>query len=447
MKINRQKIVNNYWIEIPTGKGVDEFMTRKKPVEWMRLDNAAKIFPSNTNEKDTKVFRFVCELKEEIDKEILQQALDKALPMFEIYQAVIRSGMFWYYFEGTEAKPEVVEEHKLPCSMLYHANRRNLLFEVSYYNKRINLEMYHALTDGTGALGFLKTIVYYYLTIKHGEEFQDKLPKLDYDASFTQKMDDSFLKHYSGDRRLDKIKINRAYHITGRRSIDNRLRVLEGEMSVKEVLELAHRYDTTMSVYLTALYMKAISMEMPLRARKNPVILTVPVNLRTYFPSVTARNFFCTINIAYNFSKYSDQLEDIIASVKDSFARELTEERLRTHINRLSALEHNVFLRIFPLVIKDYVLRFANYLSNRGITATLSNLGRITIAKELAPYIHLFDCFTSARRPQICMCSFEDTLVISFASPYVGTDIQKNFFRMLTNEGVSITIASNNKEI
>lgn len=422
-------------------------MTRRRPVEWLKLDNAAKIFPSNTNEKDTKVFRFVCELTEQIDKEILQRALDKALPLFPSYQTVLRRGMFWYYFDSTDARPEVMEEHKLPCSMLYHTNRKNLLFEVSYYNKRINLEMYHALTDGTGALGFLKTIVYYYLTIKYDEKFHDKPPKLDYDASFTQKMDDSFLKHYSGDKKLDRIKINRAYHITGRSSLDNRLKIIEGEMSVKEVLELAHQHNTTMTIYLTALYMKAISMEMPIRARKNPVVLTVPVNLRTYFPSVTARNFFATINISYNFNKNSDKLEDIIAVVKEDFARELTEEKLRTHINRLSALEHNVFLRIFPLVLKDYILQFANYLSGRGITATLSNLGRVTVAKELTPYIHLFDCFVSARRPQICMCSFEDTLVISFVSPYVGTDIQKNYFRMLTNEGVNIAIVSNNKEI
>jgi hypothetical protein len=59
-------------------------VTRRKPVEWMRLDNAAKIFPSNTNEKDTKVFRFVCELKEEIDRDTLQRALDKTLPMQRI---------------------------------------------------------------------------------------------------------------------------------------------------------------------------------------------------------------------------------------------------------------------------------------------------------------------------------------------------------------------------
>ncbi len=422
-------------------------MTRRKQLEWLKLDNAAKIFPPNTNEKDTKVFRFVCELHEEIDKEILQKALDKALPLFPLYQSVLRRGMFWYYFDSTDARPEVVEERKLPCSMLYKQNRRNLLFEVSYFNRRINLEMYHALTDGTGALGFLNTIVYYYLTIKHEDDFKEGLPKLPYDASFTQKMDDSFLKHYSGDKTLDKIKLNRAYHITGRRAIDNRLRIVEGVMSVKEVLQLAHRYDTTMTMYLTALYMKAIYMDMPTRSRRYPVRLTVPVNLRTYFPSVTARNFFTTVGVSYDFAKNSDKLEDIILEVKEAFTRELTEERLREHINRLSALEHNVFMRVIPLVLKDSILRFATRLSDRGITATLSNIGKINVAKELVPYIHLFDCFTSAKRPQIAMCSFGDELVISFTSPFIGMDIQKNFFRTLTQEGIGVTIASNYKDI
>lgn len=422
-------------------------MTRRKPVEWTRLDNAAKIFPPNTNERDTRVFRFVCELKEEIDREILQKALDNTLALFPMYKVILRRGIFWYYFESADLKPEVVEEYKLPCSMLYLPNRKNLLFQVSYYNKRINLEMYHALTDGTGALGFLKTLIYYYITLKHEEDFGEKLPNLNYDASFSQKMDDSYLKHYSGDKKLDKIKINRAYHIVGRRSIDNRQKVIEGEMSVKQVIELAHKYNTTLTIFLTALFMKAIYMDMPARGRKYPVILSVPVNLRTYFPSVTARNFFTTINISYHFGKNSDRLEDIIQAVKDSFTKELTEENLRDHMNRMSALEHNKFIAVIPLVLKDYILRFANYLADKGVTASLSNVGKVTVTKELAPYIHIFNCFTSVRRPQIGMCSFEDRLMVSFASPFTSTDIQKNFFRMLTDEGLEINITSNIKEI
>ena len=421
-------------------------MTRR-PVEWTKLDNAAKIFPPTSNEKDTKVFRFVCDMKEDIDGDILQDALDKTMLLFPFYRTVLRKGVFWYYFESTELMPEVVEESKLPCSMIYYPNRKNLLFEVTYYKNRINLEVYHSLTDGTGALGFLKTLLYYYITVKYHDDFQDKLPVLDYDASLSQKMDDSFLKHYTNTKLPKRVKVTKAYHIQGRRTIDNRMKVIEGVMSVKKVLELAHRYNTTLTIYLTAVFIKAIYMEMPARSRKHPIVLSVPVNLRAYFPSVTARNFFSTINIKYDFSTSSDKLEDIIIKVKESFEKELTQDSITAHMNRLLALEQNAFMRVVPLSIKDIILRIADRIHDKGVTATLSNIGKVTISPELAPYINMFSCFTSARRPQIAICSFQDKLVVSFTSPYTGTDIQKNFFRHLTDEEVPVTISTNAKEI
>lgn len=422
-------------------------MARRKPVEWAKLDNAAKIFPPTCSEKDTKVFRFVCELRDEIDRDILQEALDKTMPLFPFYKMVLRRGLFWYYFESTDFLPKVSEESKPPCSMLYHPGRRNLLFEVTYYKNRINLEVFHALTDGTGALVFLKTLLYYYITVRYKEDFKDSFPVLDYDASITQKMDDSFLKHYTGNRIPKRVKITRAYRIQGRRFIDNRIKIIEGVMPVKDVLALSHKYDTTLTIYLTSLFIKAIYQEMPARSRKYPVVLSVPVNLRTYFPSVTARNFFATINIKYDFGTSGDNLEDIIQGVKESFKRELTQEKLKEHMNKLSALEHNAFMRIVPLAFKDMVLRFANWLNDKQITATLSNIGKITVSPPLAPYIKMFTCFTSAKRPQIALCSFGDNLVVSFSSPFTGTDIQKNFFRLLTEENVPVVISSNTREI
>ncbi len=421
-------------------------MTRKKPVEWTKLDNAAKIFPPNSNERDTKVFRFLSELRDEIDKDILQEAVDRTLLLFPFYQVILRRGAFWYYFEHTDLRPEVIEENKPPCSMLYHRNRKSLLFEVSYYKNRINLEVFHALTDGTGALEFLKTLLYYYIIIGYKDDFATS-PVLDYDASLSQKMDDSFQKHYSIKRIPKKVKITKAYRIQGRRPIDNRIKIIEGLMPVKEILDLSRKHNTTLTVYLVSLFIQSIYKEMPARAKKDPVVLSVPVNLRTYFPSVTARNFFATISISYDFSVLSDDLKDIIAEVKDCFERELTKDKLEKHMNRLLSLEHNAFMRIVPLAIKDKILRFATRLSDKGITAALSNVGKIKIKPELAPYIRMFNCFVSSRRPQIAICSFENNLVVSFTSPFVGTDIQKNFFRHLANENIPITISSNAKEI
>ena len=61
---------------------------KKKP-QWHKLDNAAKIFPANTDKRDTKVFRFSCELYEQIDPVFLQKALEKTLQKFPYYCSIL----------------------------------------------------------------------------------------------------------------------------------------------------------------------------------------------------------------------------------------------------------------------------------------------------------------------------------------------------------------------
>ena len=131
----------------------------QKSADWTRLDNAAKIFPPTSNKQDTKVFRFACQLSEWVDRDILQQATERSLDVFPIFRSVLKHGLFWYYLEKTELVPVVEPEYRPPCGQIYDPSSRNLLFEVSCYRNRINLEVYHSLTDGTGALQFLKTLV------------------------------------------------------------------------------------------------------------------------------------------------------------------------------------------------------------------------------------------------------------------------------------------------
>lgn len=418
-------------------------MKHRKRVAWARLENAAKIFPPTSNNKDTKVFRFTCELFEEVEQEILRQALDETLEIFPLYKTVLRRGLFWYYLESANLIPIVEEESNPVCGRIYNENRRGLLFRVFYYKNRINIEVFHALSDGAGALLFMKTLVYHYLTRKYKEQFQENKPHLDYDSSITQKQDDSFLKHFSGKKTLLNVNHPKAYRIRGTRREENRMQVIEGTMSVKALLDVAHEYNTTMTVYLTALFIYSIYKGMSARGKKNPVVLSVPVNLRQFFESETARNFFSTINVAYHFENSSIEFEDVIQCVSECFKKELTEEKLKEHMNRQTALEHNVFTRVVPLIFKDITLRIADRVNERGITAALSNIGKITMPSELTPYIRQFAVFTSARRPQICICSFGDNLVISFTSPFVDTDIQKSFFQTLTQKGIHIEIATN----
>jgi NRPS condensation-like uncharacterized protein len=418
-------------------------MQKRNHVSWSKLDNAAKIFPCTSNNRDTKVFRFACELKEEVNKSILQEALEQTLEDIPVYRSVLKKGLFWYYLESSTIKPVVQLETKQPCSPLYHKNKKSLLFEVTYYHKRINLEVYHALSDGTGALQFLKTLVQYYIMKSHPEDFEEKTVSMDYDASSTQQKDDSFYKYYTENNKKFKVKMGPAYRVKQPRLSENRISVIEGKLPIADVLKKAHEHHVTLTVFIASLFMCAIEKEMALKDKKDPVTIVVPVNLRKYFYSETIRNFFGVINISYQFEKEEPDFEDVLNHIGKSMSEQLTVERLSERMNGLSALEHNMFARPVPLFLKDIIMREANRISEKERTASLSNIGKIDMPEELKPYIEGFDVFVSTNIIQICMCSYEENLTISFTSAYNGTDIQKNFFRSLTKMGIPVQIASN----
>ncbi|MDA3731013.1 hypothetical protein PBV87_05805 [Niameybacter massiliensis] len=418
-------------------------MKRTKSQSWKRLDNAAKIFPPNSNRHDTKVFRFSCGLKETINADALQIALDKTIVDFPLYTSIIRKGLFWYYFETTHLKPEVKPESKLPCSVIYDENIKSLLFEVTYYKNRINLEIYHALTDGAGALQFLRTLVLHYLVIQHQEDFAGHLPSIDYDASQTQREADSFKKYFDTGEILKKKPIKKAYKIHGEKHEGYKLQVINGSASVKDVLREAHKYNTTLTIFLCSILICAIGKEMSIRDRKYPIVLSVPVNLRTYFQSASARNFFSVINISHSFKDDEMSLAQVIQHLNEMFKQELTTEHLQARLNKLVSLERNYATRVVPLFLKKPTLRIAHRLTNKEITSVLSNIGQVRMPKEVEDYIDSFDVCVSTNNIQVCVCSYKDKLSMSFTSPFISTEVQKNFFRELIAMGIDVTIATN----
>lgn len=414
--------------------------------DWNRLDNAAKIFPPTSNKQDTKVFRFACQLNERVEQEILQQATEKTLETFPIFRSVLKHGLFWYYLEKTDLVPVVEPEYRPACGPLYDPASRNLLFEVTCWRNRINLEIYHSLTDGTGALQFLKTLVCNYLSIKYPQLSEELMAGIQYDASVSERNEDSFLKYYDPHQKIKPTQNHRSCQLKGVRVPEGRLKIIEGIMPVKEVLRLAKSYGTTLTVLLTAMMLIAFDQEIPLRKKKNPVVLDVPVNLRNYFQSETSRNFFGVIKVGYNFSKGPGTLEDVIAHVKETFARELTADKLGARMAALSRAEHNFVARAIPLVIKDFILWSADAISESYMAGSISNIGKIDLPEAAKPFVKRFDVFVSTEKLQACICSYGSELTVSFTSAFFSTNVQKNFFRQLTQAGIPVEIQSNKLE-
>lgn len=415
-------------------------MSSKKNTPWSRLDNAAKIFPPTSGKRDPKVFRFACELNDPVRPQPLQQALDRVLELFPGYRSVLRHGLFWYYLEQSERNPLVREEDRPPCAPIYDREANTLLFEVTYYGRRINLEVYHALSDGTGAQEFLKALVCRYLALVHPELENAPLP--DSDSSVSEKMADSFQKYYDPkNRRSDRPVL--AYKLRGPRLPENRIKTVEGIMPVKRVLALAREKGTTVTVLFTSLLLCAIHDGMSRRDKRKPVVVSVPVNLRKYFVSASARNFFAMMTVAYDFPRRSSELDEVIPAVAEMFRKNLAPDRLEQHMNSLVAIEKNLAARAVPLFLKDLCMRAAYRFSSLGETAAISNVGQVWLPEEYAPYIRLFDVLTSTDKVQICMCSYRENMVVNFCDPFLGTEIPKYFFRALVGFGIPIEIVTN----
>ena len=401
---------------------------------WRKLDNAALAFPLVTGENDTRVFRFYCQLKEAVDSDILQQALDRTMEKYPLFQAVLRKGLFWFYLEHSHIRALVKPETEPPCSRLYIPDKKSLLFQVSYYKERINFEVFHALTDGTGAMHFLQELVQNYLILAHPKE---NFPEIGRDKKTGRGNieEDSFSQYYSSDIPKNREKKKAAVKLKGEKLVHSDMHISEVVLSVKEVHQKARSYGVSITVLLTAVMLCSIREEIPKNQQKRPVTLMIPVNLRNYFPSHSMTNFFGWIEVGYTFSD-TTTFEEVLADVKRQFEQELEKDKIAMHMNDYVRIEKNIFVRAVPLEIKKYFLMIGANLGSRSITAVYSNIGIIRLPEEYREYIRHFGIFASTNSLQMCSCSYGDEMVLGFTSKIPDDSIQRNFRRMLSEEEI-----------
>lgn len=402
---------------------------------WYSLDNTAKIIPSMTTKINTNVFRLVCSLEENIDVKILNIALEKTLREFPMFLYQMKKGLFWHYLEKGNIKPQVEIDDKHPCSKIDNG----LLFRVTYYKKRINLEVYHVLSDGHGAMEFLKYLVCTYINIK--KKLNLDIP-LNESSVFEKEKDDfktfdksNFNIEFHFDKKAHKFKFKTKddiYHD-----------VIEMHMNVNDLKEIAKKYKVTLTVYLVSIYIKSIIDNIRIKDLKKNIGISIPVDLRNIFPSRTSRNFFYTVLVSYKY-KESDKLEDIMKIVSIQLKKYLKKDSLQKKINFFMLMEQLIFIRIIPNFIKEICLKLVSYLGRIGQTSVLSNLGIIKVPLEYEDYIESFSAISSTDDLQLTVCSFKNNLVLSFSSHLISKDIERTMLKYILNEkNIKIKVVSN----
>lgn len=415
---------------------------RSHTSSWHKLDNSANVFPLISHKTFSNVFRLAVQLHEDVVPELLQKALDVTLPYFGNFNFRIRRGFFWYYFEPTEGRALVQEESLRPCFYLETRSRHHHLFRVVYYKRRISLEAFHAIADGTGALNFLKMLIENYLKLKACEMVYDNAPRI----KVSTELEDSYKKHYKKVP-LDEPKVSKAYRLKGKLLPVNTMGVIHGYLNLPELSTYAKSKGVTLTEYITAVYLWSIFKDAIDKGKtKRPVHLSVPVNLRKFFESTTNMNFFGHITIEALTTNPDLSFDDLLMSVRDQFKRQVTEENMQRYISKNVATRNNILTRAVPLPIKNIIVKAIHMKSIQSYTSTLSNVGKFDIDAPYSKKVSHLELLVNTSRvdPIKCgVCAYGDKFVVTITSQLEETSIPKTFFRKLSEDGLHVAIESN----
>lgn len=351
---------------------------RREQLAWDKLDNTANLFPVIATEDMTNVYRISVTLTEEIDRILLQEALNRILPQFLIFRMRLRMGAFWYYFEeNTRPAPIVREEYSSPGAYIDKSRNNHYMFRVTYYQCRINLEVFHALTDGAGGIIFLKELVYQYLRLKYPELLEVEKDKIS-SGIFLDK-EDSYLKNFK--KAHSKVyKSERALTLKGEKLPKGEMGVVHGYMPVDQLKAAGKKYGVTINQYLVGVFVYSVYKEyLKEQPSKVPISCCVPVNLRPYYDSHTMKNFFAMVSAVFKPEKEHYTFEEVMEIVAKSLKEQITPENLNNIMSYNVSNEKNWILRAVPLVIKNAVMKRVYGVSAKATSATVTNIGNIEL--------------------------------------------------------------------
>lgn len=437
---------------------INEFVKKCLPkdndrkLRWMHLDNAAKIYPAAATSRWNNIYRLTATLTEEVDREVLQSALDVTVRRFPSIAVKLKRGAFWYYLEEIKKAPTVQNEKSYPLVRMPLDDIRHCAFRVLIYKKRIAVEFFHALTDGNGGLVFLKTLVAEYLTQKYDLKIPNEhgiLSRLDWPKE--EELEDNFPKNKApvGKSRQE----SDSYRILGEKEEDGFCHVTTFMLKPKELLDVAHGYGVTLTALVAAIFIKAsINLQREdikkLRHMKKVKVL-IPVDLRRIYNSKTLRNFalYVTPGVDPRLGEYS--VEELAKIVHHRMALDITEKNMSARIYTNVHDEERMILKLTPLFLKNIVMKIIFMLvGEKKSTLSISNLGLVKLPSPMDEYVDRFDFVLSVQSTapyNASLISYKDNLNLSIIRNIKEPRLERALHCVMRDLGIHVKVESNDR--
>lgn len=404
--------------------------------DWYRLDNVGKFYSAQAGRNGQTVFRFSATMADEVDPVALQAALDRAVARFPGFNVKLRSGLFWHYLEPAEEAPRVHAEDLPVCARL-HVDTDSVLFRVTYYGTRINMEMSHMVSDGRGTLEFFRVLLSSYVE----ERYQPVCSVPQSAIPQERRTEDSYTANFERAKAGSDAK-QEVYHLTGWKALADPT-FMEYHLSASAVHAHAKRMGVSVTSLVIAALIASIRDVMPASERTRAIHMDIPVDLRELFGSDTLRNFFGLAFVSYVPCGSDEPLEDIARVVQEQLLSATDPDALKRRMNRMIKLEKNPALRVAPLFVKDAALKLAEAKAAKDVTTTVSSIGRIQLEEPTAAYVRDINVLTSTRGLNMVLCTFGDVLSIGISTVFVRHEVIRRFCAVFTDLGIEGTISVN----
>jgi len=413
-------------------------------IYWSKLDHSAKIYPILISDRFTYVFRVSATLKELIDKNLLYQAILELKPRFPSFYVRLKRGLFWYYFEENLKDPILDMETGLVCEKIDKVFNNRYLFKYLYYGKRISLEINHVLTDGSGAIVFLKAVVFRYLELKGKKVVRDDSIFIVNEEVDKEEIEDAFVKNYKGGN-LNPPEVPKAYFKKKKIFNSYGSGVINSFIDSKQLIGLAKAKNASLTQYIVALLTYSmIKTGNKKLLKKLPVNICVPVNLRSIYNSKTLSNFSLYFHSSYKAKEELD-FDDILNKVKLNFKEEYNQEKIQSKLDTICVIQKKTFIKIIPLFIKYIIFKIGYQAFGRRPTSlTVSNFGVVKLPESMREHIKSFSFYMGAgQKHAVAVNSYNDKTSIVFSRAMINTNLEEVFFNFLTERGIEVEIVSN----
>ncbi len=421
----------------------------KRVLRWYRLDNSARLYPSLITKNTQSLFRISFVLKEVIVPEILQQALEDTISRFPTFSVKIKRGFFWYYFEENQQPLKIFEDDGVLLAPIKTKETNHYWFKISYFNKKISLDCFHALADAGGSFAFFKTLVARYVELGGVEVGKENI--LDINALPTEReIEDSFLKNAKKiklkDIELKKFAGETPLRISGKSFKAHGYGSILGMMPVAQIKAEAKKHNATINTFLSAVLMESLIRTCAKKKKKRPVVLMVPIDLRRYYGSESLRNFvlFTRVSILPEDNLSFDEIiQECDRQLKEGTSLESIQSQLDTTVKSTQTFVY----KYMPLALKYATLKIGKLFLKSRQTVVFSNAGIIKMPMGVDFEKVVVHLNVSKNTPYgIGVVSYNDELMVSFTRAIVETELEKDFFTSLSNMGIDVKISSNFRE-